>query len=99
MFVEYIRLLLAICLTLCALLVALNRHHVLLAAVSRLTDRASSARPHRRLRLRLPRRSRHVEFEPGAGGGDWVTGSGKRIERTGADDDLDWLEVDDDEWD
>jgi hypothetical protein len=95
MVLEYMRLILAICLTLAALSVALNRHHAMLGAMSRLTDRAAGARRPRG-KLRLPRRTAQIDFDEDAGKGEWVTGRGEKIDR-GDDDDLDWLIVGDDD--
>lgn len=88
MVLDYLRLMGAMVLTLAALMVALNRHHALLGAFSRLTDRAGELRP-------IPkRRPKTVQVEDEqAGQGSWRTAGGTRL--TQSDDEMDWL-VDDD---
>ncbi len=95
MVLDYMRLLLAMILTLSALMVALNRHHMLLGAISRLTDLAADRRPHvkSKIRPRMPARESKADLvDPSVSKGNWRTGRGQAIEID--DDDDDWLVVD-----
>jgi hypothetical protein len=89
MVVEYLRLMAAMVLTIGALMVSLNRHHALLSAFSRITDRAGELRP-------IPkRRQRTVQIDDDdAGRGNWQTASGRALKQS--DDETDWLVDDDD---